>query len=241
MRSGWSCCVDVALDADGAHPLDVARRAVRSRYGSARGRWPRRSTVGDGPSGAERDRWQQTVAESSARVRNRFIVRVRPSGPPERLRNCHTILRPHGRSCGRRRAHPRQILDASYAIWHDGLTRAAYGRYYAAQVATPWGQGAPAAAGAGREGAKCWRARSCTRSTRCSTVEPIRVAGIGARVHRRRRTAAAAQPASWSSGCSSGRPATASISRCCSRRSAPDYYARLGFATIATHDLAAAA
>jgi predicted N-acetyltransferase YhbS len=33
-----------------------------------------------------------------------------------------------------------QILDATYDIWHDGLNRHAYGRYYAAQVATAWGQ-----------------------------------------------------------------------------------------------------
>src|SRR5476649_49113 len=33
-----------------------------------------------------------------------------------------------------------QILDDTYHIWHDGLTRAAYGRFYAAQVATPWGR-----------------------------------------------------------------------------------------------------
>jgi len=32
------------------------------------------------------------------------------------------------------------ILDATYEIWSDGLTRAAYGRYYAAQVKTPWGR-----------------------------------------------------------------------------------------------------
>src|ERR1035437_3028925 len=33
-----------------------------------------------------------------------------------------------------------QILDAPYATWHEGLSRHAYGRYYAAQVATAWGQ-----------------------------------------------------------------------------------------------------
>src|SRR6266478_3849198 len=38
-------------------------------------------------------------------------------------------------------AYLQQVLDHSYPVWHDGLTRARYGRYYAAQVATPWGQG----------------------------------------------------------------------------------------------------
>jgi GNAT superfamily N-acetyltransferase len=33
-----------------------------------------------------------------------------------------------------------RILDDTYGIWHDGLTRPAYGRFYAAQVATPWGR-----------------------------------------------------------------------------------------------------
>jgi GNAT superfamily N-acetyltransferase len=33
-----------------------------------------------------------------------------------------------------------QILDATYDIWNDGLDRSAYGRWYAAQLATPWGR-----------------------------------------------------------------------------------------------------
>jgi GNAT superfamily N-acetyltransferase len=33
-----------------------------------------------------------------------------------------------------------RILDDTYSTWHDGLTRPAYGRFYAAQVATPWGR-----------------------------------------------------------------------------------------------------
>jgi GNAT superfamily N-acetyltransferase len=32
-----------------------------------------------------------------------------------------------------------QILDASYEIWHEGLTRARYGRFYDAQRLTAWG------------------------------------------------------------------------------------------------------
>jgi predicted N-acetyltransferase YhbS len=32
------------------------------------------------------------------------------------------------------------ILDATYDIWHDGLTRPAYGRFYDAQRKTPWGR-----------------------------------------------------------------------------------------------------
>src|SRR5213075_1437819 len=33
-----------------------------------------------------------------------------------------------------------RILDDTYTIWHDGLSRHAYGRFYAAQVATAWGR-----------------------------------------------------------------------------------------------------
>ena len=33
-----------------------------------------------------------------------------------------------------------QILDHTYPIWHEGLTRAAYARWNAAQMRTPWGR-----------------------------------------------------------------------------------------------------
>lgn len=33
-----------------------------------------------------------------------------------------------------------RILDDTHGIWNDGLTRHAYGRFYAAQIATPWGK-----------------------------------------------------------------------------------------------------
>src|SRR5262249_33589609 len=33
-----------------------------------------------------------------------------------------------------------QILDATFAIWHEGLTRDAYGRWWAGQLRTPWGR-----------------------------------------------------------------------------------------------------
>ena len=32
------------------------------------------------------------------------------------------------------------ILDASFTIWHEGLTREAYGRWYTAQLKTPYGR-----------------------------------------------------------------------------------------------------
>jgi predicted N-acetyltransferase YhbS len=33
-----------------------------------------------------------------------------------------------------------QILDVTHPTWHEGLTRRAYGNFYAAQRATPWGR-----------------------------------------------------------------------------------------------------
>src|SRR4051812_38546480 len=33
-----------------------------------------------------------------------------------------------------------RILDDTYGIWSDGLSRQAYGKFYAAQVATAWGR-----------------------------------------------------------------------------------------------------
>jgi GNAT superfamily N-acetyltransferase len=33
-----------------------------------------------------------------------------------------------------------RILDATHAIWHEGLSRRAYGRYHAAQMRTAWGR-----------------------------------------------------------------------------------------------------
>jgi len=33
-----------------------------------------------------------------------------------------------------------RILDSTFDIWNEGLTRAAYRKYYAAQLATPWGR-----------------------------------------------------------------------------------------------------
>src|SRR4051794_9854960 len=32
------------------------------------------------------------------------------------------------------------ILDATHEIWHDGLSRAAYEKYWLAQRRTPWGR-----------------------------------------------------------------------------------------------------
>jgi len=35
-----------------------------------------------------------------------------------------------------------EILTATFDVWHEGLSRRAYDRYYTAQLATPWGRSA---------------------------------------------------------------------------------------------------
>jgi GNAT superfamily N-acetyltransferase len=56
---------------------------------------------------------------------------------PRRLRddNCHmtTVVRAEGAVLDR-------ILEATHPIWHEGLSRQAYGRYHAAQMRTAWGR-----------------------------------------------------------------------------------------------------
>src|SRR3954469_22142381 len=72
-----------------------------------------------------------------------------------------------------------RILDDTYAIWSDGLSRHAYGRLYAAQVATPWGREhlnrfALVDGGEVRASAKVDRFAATLNG------RPIQVAGIGA-------------------------------------------------------------
>jgi predicted N-acetyltransferase YhbS len=127
-----------------------------------------------------------------------------------------------------------RILDATHEIWHEGLDRRAYGRYYAAQLATPWGRAhvsrlALIDGGDVQASAKLY--------TFDATLDgwPIRVAGIGA---------VFTQPAHRGRGA-----AKELIERLLLRASAdgadlallfseigPDYYARLGFIPIATSE-----
>ena len=34
-----------------------------------------------------------------------------------------------------------RVLDGTYPVWHDGLTRSSYGKFYRAQTRTVWGEG----------------------------------------------------------------------------------------------------
>ena len=124
-----------------------------------------------------------------------------------------------------------RILDDTYGIWNDGLSRHAYGRLYAAQVATEWGKThlrrfALVEAGQVLASAKLYRFDGSLDG------RPIQIAGIGA-----------VFTSEVSRGLGGAREL---VERVLARESAegvdlamlfseigPDYYARLGFETIA--------
>jgi GNAT superfamily N-acetyltransferase len=72
-----------------------------------------------------------------------------------------------------------RILDATYEIWHDGLSRPAYGRLYLAQQKTPWGKDRLRRVALVEGGTLLASAKVYTFN---ATLEgtPIRVAGLGA-------------------------------------------------------------
>jgi len=128
-----------------------------------------------------------------------------------------------------------RILDDTYLLWNDGLTRPAYGRFYAAQIATPWGRKhlqrfALVDADEVLASAKLYRFDAVQDG------RPIQVAGLGAVF-----TAPAAR----------GRGAARELIEQMLERAAadgadvallfseigPEYYARLGFELIETTNL----
>jgi predicted N-acetyltransferase YhbS len=128
-----------------------------------------------------------------------------------------------------------QILDATHPLWHEGLTRTAYGRYYAAQLATDWGRShvrrmALVSYGDVQSSAKLYDL------TAVADRRSIRVAGIGA---------VFTQPAHRGRGA-----ARELLTRVLDRAAAegadlallfseinPTYYARLGFQPVPAVDL----
>ena len=127
-----------------------------------------------------------------------------------------------------------RILDDTYNIWHDGLTRPAYGRFYAAQLATPWGR-AHLRRLALVEGDEVLASAKLYAFDAVLDGRPIKVAGIGA---------------VFTPPASRGRGAARDLMERLLERAAadgadlallfseigPDYYARLGFEAIATTD-----
>lgn len=127
------------------------------------------------------------------------------------------------------------ILDATFDIWHEGLTRAAYSRYWAAQLGTPWGRAhltryALVDRGAVTASAKLYEFDALLDR------RPIRIAGIGAvftmPAHRGRGAARDVVERVVRLGADRGADAALLFSEI-----GPDYYARLGFTPIPRAEL----
>jgi predicted N-acetyltransferase YhbS len=127
-----------------------------------------------------------------------------------------------------------RILEDTYDTWHDGLTRPAYGRFYAAQAGLPWGR-------AHLHRVALVDGDEVLASTKVYTLDavldgvPMKVAGLGA---------VFTSPASRKRGA-----AKELIDHVLARATAdgadlallfseigPDYYAKLGFTVIPTTD-----
>jgi len=132
-------------------------------------------------------------------------------------------------------AYLQQVLDHSYPVWHDGLSRAAYGRYYAGQLATPWGR-------THLQRFALVERDHVVASAKVYTLDasldgrPVRIAGIGALftapAHRGRGHARALVERLLERSADQG----ATVALLFSIIGA-DYYAGLGFEPIATPDL----
>jgi len=129
-----------------------------------------------------------------------------------------------------------QVLDASFGIWHDGLDRQGYGRWYAAQLATSWG----------RTHLDRWALvdrDDVLASAKIYTFDavldgrPIRIAGVGAvftqPAHRRRGAARELLTRLLDRAAAGGVDAALLFSEI-----GADYYARLGFEAVPTRNLA---
>ena len=72
-----------------------------------------------------------------------------------------------------------QVLDHSFPVWHDGLSRAGYGRYYTGQLATPWGRTRLQRFALVERGEVLASAKLYTLDASLDG-RPLRIAGIGA-------------------------------------------------------------
>jgi len=130
-----------------------------------------------------------------------------------------------------------QILDATYEIWHEGLDQRAYARYYAAQLATPWGRGHLSRFALVDRGDVQASAKLYTFDATLD-ARPIRVAGIGAvftQPAHRRRGAARELLERLLEHASTNRGHKADVALLFSEIG-PDYYTRLGFSPILTSE-----
>lgn len=127
-----------------------------------------------------------------------------------------------------------RILDDTFTIWHDGLTRHAYGRFYAAQVATAWGR-THLRRLALMDGDDILASAKLYRFEAAVAGQPVQVAGIGAvfttPAARGRGAARELLDRLLAQAVEEGADLALLFSEIGS-----DYYARLGFEPIATVD-----
>jgi predicted N-acetyltransferase YhbS len=128
-----------------------------------------------------------------------------------------------------------QILAATHEIWHEGLSRAAYARYYAAQKATAWGR-AHLERLALVDGDDVLASAKVYRFAATLDARPVTVVGLGAiftqPAHRGRGAARELVDRLLERAAAEGGDLALLFSEI-----GPDYYARFGFTAIATHDV----
>jgi predicted N-acetyltransferase YhbS len=128
-----------------------------------------------------------------------------------------------------------RILDSTHEIWHEGLNRQAYGRYYLAQRTTPWGRAHLHRFALVDRDEVLASAKLYTFRATCDG-RPIRVAGIGALftppAHRRRGAAKEVLGQVLERAALDGADVALLFSEI-----GPDYYAGLGFEPLRTFDL----
>jgi GNAT superfamily N-acetyltransferase len=123
-----------------------------------------------------------------------------------------------------------QILDATYDIWHDGLSRRAYARFYAAQTATAWGR-AHLERQALVDGDEVLASAKLYMFDATLDGRTLRLAGLGAiftqPAHRGRGAARQLVEGMLESAATKGADLALLFSEI-----GPDYYARLGFTPL---------
>lgn len=128
-----------------------------------------------------------------------------------------------------------QILAASYDLWHDGLDRSSYARWYAAQLGTRWGR-SHIERWALVDGGDVLTSAKVYSFDAVLDGRAVRIAGIGAvfthPAQRRRGAAHELLTRVLDRASSDGVDLAMLFSEI-----GPDYYARLGFEPIATLDL----
>jgi len=126
------------------------------------------------------------------------------------------------------------ILDATYDIWHEGLSRTAYGQYYRAQIATPWARRNLTRL-ALVEGGEVVASGKLYMFDATLDGRPVRLAGLGAIFtqprHRGRGAARELVDRMLDRAATDGADLALLFSEI-----GADYYARLGFTTIPTNE-----